>query len=175
MVELISQKPKISLPAWRWPLWTSLILVFLSAVVFLILKFYLAQIQTEIADINSQIKVEAAKVNTNDEAAMLTLNDSLRAFSGLVANHSYFSDTLETIGALTHEKVVFTKIDIDSKKGTVQLRGTTQSYTVLAKQIVALRENENFKSMEIKGINFGANGLEFELLAEVNFGLFIKK
>ena len=101
MVELISQKSKISLPTWRWPLWISLILVFLSAAAYLFLKVYLAQIQTEIVSINGQIKAEAAKVNAGDEGAMLGLNDSLSAFGGLVANHSSFSNALGIIGALT--------------------------------------------------------------------------
>lgn len=175
MVELVSQKPKISLPKWRWPLWVSIVLVLSSAAAFIFLKVYLAQIQTEIASINSQIKAEAAKVNSGDEDAMLRLNDSLGVFSGLVANHNYFSKALETIGALTYKKVTLTKLSVDREKGVVQLKGIAQNYTALAKQIVALRENENFKSMEIKGINFGVNGLEFELLAGVIPELFIKK
>lgn len=175
MVELVSQKPKISLPTWRWPLWVSIALLFLSVTAFIFLKVYLAQIQTEIISINNQIKSEAAKVNTNDEDAMLRLNDSLASFSGLVANHSYFSSAFETIGALTYKKMTFTKLDIDREKGIVQLKGMAQNYTALAKQIVALRENKNFKSMEIKGINFSVNGLEFELTAGVIPELFIKK
>lgn len=175
MVELVSRKPKISLPTWQWPLWVSIVLVFSSAAAFIFLKVYLAQIQTEIIGINNQIKAEAAKVNTSDENAMLSLNDSLNAFNGLAANHSYFSSTLETIGELTYKNVVFTKLDADREKGTVQLKGMAQNYTALAKQIVALRGNENFKSMEVKGINFGTNGLEFELMAGVLPELFIKK
>ncbi len=175
MVELVSRKPKISLPTWRWPLWVSVILVFSSAVAFIFLKVYLAQIQTEIVSINNQIKAEAAKVNASDEDTMLRLNDSLGAFGGLAANHSYFSSALETIGALTYKNVVFTKLDADREKGIVQLKGVAQNYTALAKQIVALRENENFKSMEVKGINFGTNGLEFELMAGVVSELFTKK
>lgn len=175
MVELVSQKPRISLPAWRWPLWVSIILCFLSVAAYLFLKVYLVQIQTEILGINNQIKAESAKVNVDDEDAMLRLNDSLSAFSGLVANHSYFSGALETIGMLTYKKVAFSKLDIDREKGIVQLKGTAQNYTALAKQIVALRENENFKSMEIKGIVFGVNGLEFELTAGVIPELFVKK
>jgi len=175
MVELVSRKPKISLPTWHWPLWVSVVLMFLSAAVFIFLKVYLAQIQTEIVGINDQIKTEAAKVNAGDEDAMLRLSDSLSAFSGLAASHSYFSSALETIGALTRKNVVFTKFDADREKGIVQLKGTAQNYTALAKQIVALRENENFMSMEVKGINFGVNGLEFELMAGVAPELFIKK
>ncbi|MBU2081891.1 hypothetical protein KKH14_00445 [Patescibacteria group bacterium] len=175
MVELVSRKPKISLPTWQWPLWVSIVLVFSSAAAFIFLKVYLAQIQTEIIGINNQIKAEAAKVNASDEDAILRLNDSLGAFSGLAANHSYFSNTLKTIGALTHKNVVFTKLDVDREKGVVQLKGVAQNYTALAKQIVALRENENFKSMEVKGINFGTNGLEFELMAGVIPELFTKK
>ncbi len=175
MVELVPLKPKISLPTWQWPLWVSIVLVFLSAAAFISLNVYLAQIQTEIIGINNQIKAEAAKVNAGDEETILRLNDSLGAFGGLAANHSYFSNMLETVGALTYKNVVFTKLDADREKGIVQFRGVAQNYTALAKQIVALRENENFKSMEVKGINFGTNGLEFELMAGVVSELFTKK
>ena len=175
MVELVSQKPKISLPTWRWPLWVSIALVLLSVAAFVFLKVYLAQIQEEITGINNQIKAEAARVNADDENTILRLNDSLGAFGGLIASHSYFSKALETIGALTHKRVVFTRFDADREKGIIQLKGTAQNYTALAKQIVALRENENFKSMEIKGINFGINGLDFDLMAGVAPELFTKK
>ncbi len=175
MVEIIPQKPKISLPTWRWPLWVSVALFFLSAAGFIFLKVYLSQIQTEIININNKIKIEAAKVNADDENTMVYLNDSFGAFSALVSNHSYFSKVLDTIGSLTHQKVVFTKFDADRETGLFQLKGTAQNYTALAKQIVALRENANFKGLEVKGISFGDNGLGFELSAIVDSQLFVKK
>jgi len=175
MVEIIPQKPKISLPIWRWPLWLSIALFFLCLAAFIFLKVYLSQIQAEIININNQIKIENSKVNANDENAMVYLVDSLGAFSGLVADHSYFSNVFEAIGSLTYQKVVFTKFDADREKNTIQLRGITQNYTALAKQMVAWRENANVKSLEVKGINFGVNGLEFELLAGVDSKIFTKK
>jgi len=175
MVEIIPQKPKISLPTWRWPLWLSVALFFLSIAAFISLKVYLAWIQTEIININNQIKTEAAKVNIDDENTAAHLNDSFSVFSGLVANHSYFSNVFDVIGSLTYQKVVFTKFDADRKAELIQLKGTAQNYTALAKQMVALRENANVKNLEVKGINFSANGLEFELLAGVDSQLFVKK
>lgn len=175
MVEILPQKPKISLPTRRWPLRFSVVLFFLSIAAFIFLKVYLSQIQADILDVNNQIKTEAAKVNANDENTVAHLNDSLNVFSGLVSNHSYFSNVLDMIGSLTYSKVVFTKFDADRGKNTIQLRGTAQNYTALAKQMVALRENANVKSLEVKGINFGANGLEFELSASVDSQLFVKK
>lgn len=175
MVEIIPQKPKISLPTWRWPLWISIALFFLSIAAFIFLKVYLSQIQADILDINNQIKTEAAKVNVDDENAVAHLNDSLNVFSDLVSNHSYFSNVLDVVDSLTYSRVVFTKFDADRGKNTIQLKGTAQNYTALAKQMVALRENANVKSLEVKGINFGANGLEFELLAGVDSQLFVKK
>ena len=175
MVEIISQKPKISLPTWRWPLWISLALFFLSIAAFILLKVYLSQIQAEITNINNQIKTEAAKVNIDDENAVVHLNDSLNAFSALVSNHSYFSNVFGVVGSLTYQKVVFTKFNADRETGIIQLKGIAQNYTALAKQMVALRENADVKNLEVKGINFGANGLEFELLAGVDSQLFVKK
>jgi len=175
MVEIIPQKPKISLSTWRWPLWLSVALFFLSIAAFISLKVYLARIQTEIVNINNQIKTEAAKVNVDDENTVAYLSDSFNAFSGLVANHSYFSNVFDVIGSLTYQKVVFTKFDADRETGIIQLKGTAQNYTALAKQMVALRENASVKSLEVRGINFGANGLEFEFLAGVDSQLFVKK
>ena len=175
MVEIIPQKPKISLPTWRWPLWISVILFFLSIAAFISLKVYLAQIQAEIVNINNQIKAEAAKVNIDDENAVAHLSDSFNAFSGLVSNHSYFSNVFDIIGSLTYQKVVFTKFDADRETGIIQLKGAAQNYTALAKQMVALRENANVKNLEVKGINFSVNGLEFELLAGVDSQLFVKE
>lgn len=175
MVEIIPQKPKISLPTWRWPLWLSIALFFLSIAAFISLKVYLARIQAEITNINNQIKTEAAKINVDDENAVVRLNDSLGAFSVLVSSHSYFSNVFDVIGSLTYQKVVFTKFDADRETGIIQLKGIAQNYTALAKQMVALREQANVKNLEVKGINFGTNGLEFELLAGVDSQFFVKK
>jgi len=175
MVEIIPQKPKITLPEWRWPFWVSIALAFLSIAGFISLKVYLAQIQKDIADINTQIEAEAAKVNTDDENTVAHLSDSLNVFNGLVSNHNYFSNVLDTLGSLTYYKVVFTKFDADSGTNLIQLEGVCQNYTALAKQMVTLRENSNVKSLEVKGINFDTNGLKFELSAEVNPQIFLKQ
>lgn len=175
MVEITPQKPKLVLPTWSWPLWLSLALFFLSVGVFIFLKVYLAQIQAEIIGINNQIKTEAGKVSADDENAAVRLSDSLTAFGGIVSNHSYFSDVFSLIGSLTHSKTALTKFDADRDKGVITLKGSAQNYTVLAKQMVALRENSYVKSLEVKGINFGNAGLEFELTLGVDPQLFLKK
>lgn len=175
MVEITPQKSKLVLPGWRWPLWLSLALFFLSAGVFMFLKIYLAQIQAEIISINNQIKTEAGKVSIDDENTAIRLSDSLAALSGIVSNHSYFSGVFDLVGSLTHSRAVFIKFDADRDKGVVNLKGLAQNYTVLAKQMVALRENNYVKSLEVKGINFGNTGLEFELTLGVDPKMFIKK
>jgi len=175
MVEIVSQKPKIVLPNWHWPLWLSLLFFFSSIGGFLFLKFYLSQLEFDILDINNQIKIESAKVNISDEKSVINLSDSLIAFSRIVSNHSYFSNFLELIGSLTYAQVTFTKIDADKEKGTVQLKGETQNYTALAKQMVAMRDNEYIKSLDVKSINFSDKGLEFELSLSVYPKMFLKQ
>lgn len=138
------------------------------------LKIYLSQIEFSIIDVNNKIKTEAAKVNIGDQDAVLRLNGSLSVFSKLAANHSYFSDFFSLLGSLTYSRVVFTKVDIDRDKGLIQLRGTAKNYTALAKQIVALRDNKDIKSLEIKSINFNTSGLEFEITAIADSKIFVK-
>ncbi len=174
MVEITSQKPKLVLPTWHWPLWFSLTLFLLSVVALIFLKVYLSQLENDIAGINNQIKVEATKISIDDENAVTRLSDSLDTFSRLTANHSYFSHFFDLLGSLTYARVVFTKVDADKDKALIQFKGTAQNYTALAKQIVALRSNNNIKSLEIKGINFSTNGLEFEIMASADPKIFIK-
>lgn len=174
MVEITPQKSRLILPTWSWPLWLSFGMFFLSILSFMFLRIYLAQIQAEIISINDQIKVEAGKVSIDDENTVIRLSDSLNAFGGIVSNHSYFSDVFSLIGSLTHLKAVFVKFDSDRDKNIINLKGLTQSYTVLAKQMVALRENDYVKSLEVKGINFGNTGLEFELSLGVDSKMFVK-
>lgn len=175
MVEITPQKSKLVLPSWHWPLWLSFLLFFLSVGVFIFSKVYLAQIQKEIISINDQIKIEAGKVSVDDENAVIRLSDSLNAFGGIVSNHSYFSGVFNLISSLAHSKAVFVKFDADRDKNIINLKGLAQSYTVLAKQMVALRENNYVKSMEVKGINFGNTGLEFELTLGVDYKIFVKQ
>ena len=177
MVEITPQKLKISavLPTWRWPLWVSVILLFLSVGGFISLKVYLAEIQKNIINIGNEIKMEAAKVSVDDETAIGGLNDSLNTFKDMVKNHAYFSDIFNLIGSLAHSRVVFTKVDIDREKNLIQLKGVAQNYTSLAKQMVAFRENKDIKGLDVKGISFSTSGLDFELQMTVDPQLFVKK
>jgi hypothetical protein len=174
MVEITPSKPKITLPAWHWPLWVSLALFFLAAAIFISLQIYLSRIQADIVSVNNQIKEEAAKVSADDETVIARLNDSLAAFNGLMANHSYFSQLLGLIGSFTYSKVSFSKFDADKDLLTLQLKGSAQNYTALAKQMVALRENENIENLDVKSITFGTSGLEFELSMILDPKIFIK-
>lgn len=174
MVEIVSQKPKLTLPSWRWPLWFSFTIFFLVVSSFIFLKVYLSQIEADIIGINDQIKAETAKISVDDENTVIRLGNSLDAFSKLIASHSYFSNFLSLIDSLTYSRVVFTKIDADKNKGALQFKGTAQNYTALAKQIMALRSNKDIKSLEVKGINFGTNGLDFDLIAGVDSKIFVK-
>jgi len=175
MVEITSQKPKLILPNWSWPLWLSLTLFFLSVFAFIFLKVYFARIQEEIISINNQIKTEVGKVSVDDENTVIRLSDSLAALEGIISNHSYFSNVFSLLSSLTYSKAVFINFDADRDKGIINLRGLTQSYTTLAKQIVALRENEYIKTLEIQGINFGNTGLDFGLTLGVDGKIFIKQ
>lgn len=174
MVEIISPKPKISIITWQKPLWISLLFFILVVAVFIFFRIYLFKIQTDIVGINDQIKAEMAKINTKEEEKISRLNDSLVAFSDIVESHSHFSQLLDLIGSLTYSKVVFTRINANKDTLTINLRGLTQNYTALAKQITAFRENENIKGVDVENMTFGTNGLSFELSIILYPKIFIK-
>ena len=174
MVEFVSKRPSLTqaLPTWRWLLWASIALFILVVLGYFGLRFYLAQLYNEAIGLNNQIEEAAAAVNIQDEQTVLRFNDSLNAVRSLFANHTYFSSFFNLVSSSTYPKIIYRSLRADAAKNSVQFQGTAQSYTALAKQIVALRALSFIKGVEVSGIAFSTEGLQFSLNIEVKPDIF---
>lgn len=174
MVEFAPKSPSLAqaLPTWRWLLWASIALFIIVILGYIGLRFYLAQLQNEAVGLNNQIEEAAAAVNIQDEQTVLRFNDSLNAIRNLFANHTYFSSFFNLINSSTYPKVIYRSLRADAIKNEIQLQGTAQSYTALAKQIVALRDLSFIKGVAVSGIKFLTEGLQFSLDIEVKPEIF---
>mgnify|MGYP001591355458 FL=1 len=172
MVEITPTKPKLVTVTWRWPLWVAVALFLAAAAAFIGFRVYLNIIQTEVLSVNNQIKTEAAKVSVEDENTIAGLSDTLRSFTGMVNSHAYFSEFFSRLEALTNKRVAFTRFDANTERNFIQLGGVAQNYTTLARQMVAFRESEYVKGVEVRRISFNPTGLEFELSVTVDPKIF---
>lgn len=174
MVEIAPKHLIISqaLPSWRWLLWVSIALLMLTISAYFGLRFYLARLQAEVISLNGKIKEAAAAVNAQDEETVIKFNDSLNVIQGLFANHSYFSNFFNALNSATYPKIFYYSAQADANKNIIQLQGKTQSYTALAKQIVALRANPMVQGVEVASITFTTEGLQFSLKVDVKSDIF---
>ena len=136
------------------------------------MRLYLARLQDEVLGLNNQIKEAAAAVNAEDEQTVVRFNESLNTLRSLFANHTYFSSFLSLINSSTYPKVSYNSVQAEAVKNSIQLKGSAQSYTALAKQIVALRENPMILGVAVSGITFGVKNLQFDLKVDVKPDIF---
>lgn len=174
MVEITPKAPTLekTLPSWRWLLWASLALLIAVILVYVGLRVYLSQLYNEVIDLNNRIREAAAQVNIQDEQTVVQFNDSLNSLKGLFANHTYFSKFFALVNSSTHPRVSYRSIQADGAKNNIQLQGVTQSYSILAKQIVAFRSSPLINGVEVTGITFTTAGLQFILKIEVKPDIF---
>ena len=174
MVEIAPKFPALTqtLPSWRWLLWVSIIILVLVIMSYIGLRFYLMRLQNEIVGLNNTIKQIALTVNPEDEQAIVKLNDSLNAIRSVFINDTYFFSFFDLLSRLTYPKISYRSVQADTVKNIVQLQGKAQSYTALAKQIIALRSSPLVKGIEVSGIAFSADGLQFGLKIEVKSDIF---
>ncbi len=174
MVEIRPKMPSLAqiLPSWKWLLWASAVLLILVVAGYVGLRFYLTQLHNEVVDLNNQIKEAAAQVNIQDEQTILRFNDSLNVIRSLFSNHAYFSSLFGILHGSTYPKLSYRSVQVDVSKNLIQLQGKTQSYTSLAKQIIALRNISFVKGVDVSGIVFAVDGLQFGLKIEVNPDIF---
>lgn len=174
MIEITSKNPAFeqNLPSWRWLLWVSIAVLVIVVLAYFGLRFYLIQLHNQAADLNNRIKTAAALVNPQDEETIIRFNNSLDSLSSLFKNHTYFSNFFNLIGSLTYPKISYRSFQADAVKNNFQVQGAAQSYSALAKQIVAFRNNPFVKGVDISGIVFGPTGLQFNLKIDVQPEIF---
>lgn len=177
MVELNAPKQKLNVNTenLRWPLGVSVALFFTVIAVFIGFKIYLNRIQADIVAIDQQVQEEIKKVSVQDENLVIRMNESIGAFKNILENHSYFSNVLDFISSLTYAKTYYERFDADLEKNAIQIKGTTQNYSTLAKQIVAIRDNKSVQSLEVSSLSFSSGGVNFGFLLTVDSSVFTKK
>lgn len=122
-----------------------------------------AQTQTQrelIADVEA--KEESVRPEMVDE--IIDLDRRISHLKSLLAHHPSPVAVLRLIEANTHPQVRFLNFNFDAEERTVQLKGETTNYAVLAQQIAILEGNTLLERVIFGGLSLTTEGtISFQL------------
>jgi Tfp pilus assembly protein PilN len=96
----------------------------------------------------------------------------LSAIDSLLLNHAYTSAVFAFLERATHPAVQFRDFSYRTQGGVISMNGTTQSYTTLGEQIIALEQNRNIRKLAVSNIQLDKSGrVLFGISFDVDQGL----
>lgn len=151
-------------------------ILFLSSLTLLIilggsyafLKFKTSSTQAEIRDADDQI-IKIKKERDNDtERYVFDTQKRIKDFSEILEKHKITSNFFAFVDKTSYEKVKFLELGLDTETKNVSLKGETENFDTLGKQILNLKNNDFVKGLDISNISLNKEG---KINFTVNFSL----
>lgn len=175
MVEIIT-KPKNTFienfPKKPIILWSTLIFLGAVLAVYGGLYFYSSSLKKDINNLKERIAQAQIKAQSQESLEVVNFINKSELVKQVLASHVYFSGFFGILESLINQKVALSKINVSAEKKFFDIEGLAQSYTHLAKEIVALRTNKNIEGVEVSQISLNPRGLSFRISAMVNSDIF---
>jgi len=111
------------------------------------------------------------------EKEIAEVNKRMKLLEKFFQNHIYPSVFFRILEEITIPEVRFSEFNGDFVKGQVFLRGNTDSYSLLAKQLAIFKEDTRFKKVEVSNIRLGIEegGVSFNLNIGFEPSILMKK
>jgi hypothetical protein len=143
-----------------------LFLVILSLLLYGGTIIYKKKLNTNLESIKQEISLLATKRIPDTEKAIIDLDIKISLLKEAFQTHTYWSEVLKKIEALTMQNVYFSdaNFNLEQDKISVQLSASTDTYTSLARQMLGLQEEPTTQKVEISSITLSEEGgIKFEL------------
>ena len=164
MVELIPKKiPK--LPNWLNILfYVSLLFLVLSITSYFVLNHFLEKSHANVAELNQVLETLESSENLSLREEVLGHQKRIKDFSYLMSGHLKSSNVFTFLEQACHPRVRFDKFDLDSRKATLKVSGTTQSFETLGQQLIILRKEALVENVTLSRLSMGrGGGVSFDL------------
>ncbi len=107
--------------------------------------------------------------NADLESNFTELGRRIKGFEKSLKRRVYFSKIFEMIEELTLSQIKFVDMNIDLSQNNFKLKAEADSYSALAKQIIAFEEDARIKSIELSKVGLSIYGrVASELSIELN-------
>lgn len=139
-------------------------LFLLAAVIFVsfILERQVASLQEKKEKLEESLAY--SQVEKDLEQKMFVLSEKIEDFAKLWKEHKKVSNFFELLKSLTHPKVQFLSLELNTTTREVKLSGKTETLKTLAEQILILKSQEHIENLKANNISLDSEG-------EVNFNL----
>jgi len=154
----------------------SLILLIILGGSYAFLKFKNSSIQSEIRNANDQIIQIRAEKDNNTERYVFNAQKKIEDFSGILEKHKITSNFLAFIEEASYEKVKFLELSLNTETNNVSLKGETENFDTLGKQILNLKKSDFIKGLNISNISLNKEGkVSFNVIFSLDSKIFQSK
>jgi len=146
----------------------SLILLIVLGGSYVFLKLKNSSTQSKIRDADDQIIKIKEERNDDTERYVFDTQRRIEDFSEILKKHKITSNFFVFIDKASYEKVKFLELGLDTETKNVSLKGETENFDTLGKQILNLKNDDFVKGLDIFNISLNKEG---KINFTVNFSL----
>ena len=146
----------------------SLIFLIILGCSYIFLRFKNSSIQSDIKDVNNQM-IEIKKGEDNNiEKYVFDSKKKINDFSEILKKHKITSSFFAFIDEASNKEVKFLELSLNTETKNVSLKGETENFDTLGKQILNLKKSDLVKGLDISNISLNKEG---KVNFSVNFSL----
>jgi len=146
----------------------SLILLIVLGGYYAFLRFKISSIRSGIREADDQIIKIKREKNNDTERYVFNAQKKINDFSEILEKHKITSNFFVFIDKTSYEKVKFLELGLDTETKNVFLKGETENFDTLGKQILNFKNNDFVKGLDISNISLDKEG---KINFTVNFSL----
>jgi len=155
----------------RGNLWLtiSIVILLIAGSVYLGLWVYQRQLDQEKQELITEIDELQAQRDLELEANFTELKKGIENLKKILKNRIYPSLVFKMLEELTLPQVQFSDFDGDFDDARIIIQTEASSYNMLAKQVVALEQDERIGKVELSGVDLDSSGrVSSNLTIEIN-------
>lgn len=166
MVEIIPKTEKKKISGESIFFVVSLLFFIFSLNLFLYFSYLIKTTENKIDAISQEIISFWTPETRELEKKVLTWQNKISHFEKLLKEYPKASKFFPYLEEKTHQKVYFTKIDLDLEKLKCTLDGQTESFYTLAQQMEIFKNN--FQEAKLENFSFNKDGkINFRVLLDI--------
>ena len=120
--------------------------------------------QRKLIELKTDISEQETKKVKALEQEVVLKQKKIHVFTGLLDSHKKTSYLFDFLKKNCHEKVVFSRIELDSQAPQTIVSGIASSFRVLGEQIMIFQEQEFIENAELSKASLGKEGgIDFTL------------
>lgn len=109
-----------------------------------------------------ELEMKVTEIRTPQQIALeekiLDYREKIEDFSSLLSSHKKNSNFFNFFEKITHPRIFFSELNLNTKLNQVKLSGRAESFRALGEQLLIFREAEFIKDLNLSNLGIGEEG-----------------